>query len=115
VGDVAEAGINDGLDIPADDVWYTSLTFAKPLDVVNGKPVWSPSEVRYALGGRDGTDLIRATAESKKVVARDIGGFRVRRFSENPAIMEFELVIRQEGAQDHLSAGRVRIKITLRN
>ena len=112
VGDVTEAGVDTIAGVPADGVWYPSVTFEKPAGVASGELVWSGTAITYALGGEQ---LLRTTAGDQRVVANRITSFKVRREAAAPAVLEFLVSSQQTSVNAPTVDGQLHFKVRLRN
>jgi len=92
--DLFETGSAAIVDVPADDVWYTSITFHIPNTALNGSILWESNTFQYILGGTGLTELhrINSMGPATDIVAHDIQSVQFRRQSATPNIMEVALV-----------------------
>lgn len=103
------------MNVPADDNWYTSVTFRKATGVSGSSIVWSTGTFQYVLGGTGNTTLQRISDAGTQVIAQNIVSFSVRRQASVPAIIE----IKMEGQANTMGGGVLRaptfFKVRLRN
>jgi len=102
---------------PADNVWYTSISFRKATGVLNGNPVWSPDVITYALGGLGNRQVVRTEGAVQKVVANNAVSFRVRRSPAMPSLLEFLIGVQDEAdtPNEECLSEESSMKIRLRN
>lgn len=94
--DFMQCGATTISGCPADNVWYTTITFRKATGVLNGNPVWSPDEITYAAGGLNNRQIIRTEGDVQKVVANKATSFRVRRSPAAPSLLELMVGVQDE-------------------
>ncbi len=94
--DFMQCGATTIAGCPADNAWYTTISFRKATGVLNGNPVWSNDVITYALGGPSNRQLVRTESGVQKVVATNTTSFRVRRSPAMPSLLEFALGVRDD-------------------
>jgi Tfp pilus assembly protein PilV len=91
INDLRQAGDDSIADVPADDTWYTSITFQVPQTVTGGIITWDSNAIQYTLGGTNGDQLQKITGGSTQIVSQDIQSLQFRRLSTAPNILEVAL------------------------
>lgn len=90
--DLRQAGSSSITDVPADGVWYTTITFKTCTGVSGGNISWSSNTVQYVLGtGANANRILRNSGGQSKVIAQDIQTLQIRRQSSTPNIVELSL------------------------
>jgi len=105
------------MNVPADDVWYTSVTFKKVTGVSGNAPTWSAGSYQYRRGGTGGTQLERVDdGGAVRVIAQNITSLQLRRLSTAPNIIEMRVATAQNalGGGSTMSANAA-FQVTLRN
>ncbi len=116
-GDLMQCGTATITGCPADNNWYSTISFRKATGVTNGQTVWSDDVITYALGGIDNQQVIRTEAGAQKVVANKVVTFRLRRHPASPTILEMLLGAREAAATPNQQCQSMEsvTKIRLRN
>ena len=107
------------LSVPIQDAWSSSVTFQVPQDMNGdisvldalGNTEWS-NPVTYSLGG-NGTQIQRAQATTRRVVANGVTALQFRRQTSNPTILEMTVTV-QRGNKFHRQA-TLATRVRLRN
>ncbi len=90
--DLAQSSPSVIVDVPADDHWYSSITFTKADDVSADNVVWGTA-INYALGGTDAHQLIRTQDSQEQVIANLVQSIQFRRLIAHPNIVEAQVQI----------------------
>ncbi len=103
-------------NVPADDTWYTSVTFKKVTGVSGGAPTWSAGSYQYRRGGTGGNQLERVDPSGTvQVIAQNVTSLRLRRLSTAPNIIEVRMTASFDTAADVPMTANVSFQVKLRN
>lgn len=112
------------LNIPADGLWYNSLTFRVPQDVDGNGTVWDAAgalewsnPITYSLAGPDGNQLQRVQQGAvNRVLAYGVTALQFRRQAATPLVVEIGLTV-QRGAttSGFLNQADLNTRVRLRN
>ncbi len=109
--DLRQAGSSSITDVPADGVWYTTITFKICTGVSGGSISWS-SNIQYVLGtGANANRLLRGG----KVVAQDIETLQIRRKTSSPNIVEVSLLAQKNTSGSRLLSMNSNFSVKLRD
>lgn len=89
--ELREAGYSTITNVPADGLWYNTINFRKPEDVIGSKLIWGSDEIQYLLGGLNNKQLLRKVGSDNKVLANNITSFLLRRTPLTPDMVEVAL------------------------
>ncbi|MCA9403277.1 MAG: hypothetical protein KC897_05800 [Candidatus Omnitrophica bacterium] len=92
ISDLRMAGSASVIDVPANDTWYTSITFRKPVGIVAGSINWDSNTIQFLRGGTGGVQLQRVYNGTTRVVSQYISTLQFRRLSADPDRLEVQLV-----------------------
>ena len=90
--DLRQAGNVSIADVPADDTWYTTITFQIPSTVTGGIITWDANIIQYILGGTGGTQLRKITGGTTQIVSQNIQSLQFRRLSTASNTLEVALM-----------------------
>lgn len=107
-------------DVPADDNYYTSITFKVPQDLDGdgdvidsfGNIEWSEN-INYSLS-EDG-QIIRSTQSGSSVLANDISSLQFRRPSGNPNIIQIYITAQKTTVLGRELQTSIESRIKIRN
>jgi len=91
INDLRQAGNASITNVPADDNWYTTITFQVPSTVTSGSIVWDSNTIQYVLGGTGG-DLLQRIQGTTRTVSQGISVLGFRRLSTASNILEVNIV-----------------------
>ena len=101
--DLRQAGASSITNVPADGIWYNTITFKICTGVSSGNISWSSNTIQYVIGsGANVNQILRKSGSQSKVIAQDIQTLQIRRQSSAPNIVEVSLL-----AQKNTSGGRL--------
>lgn len=109
-------------DVPADDNYYTSITFRIPEDTDgdgdvldnSGAIEWSDT-IQYSLGGLDNKQLLRTTGGAYSVLANNVTSLQFRRQSTVPNLLEISLQTQKSTPEGRTIQMSLSSKVRLRN
>jgi len=113
--DLRQSGDSSITNVPADDNWYTTITFRTPAGVTAGSLSWNLSTVQFALGGADSNQLQRIDGAGTKVIAQDIQSLQFRRQAATPNILEVAMTAQQNTIKGTPVDHQLNFEIQLRN
>jgi prepilin-type N-terminal cleavage/methylation domain-containing protein len=113
--ELRQGGASTITNVPADGVWYNTIAFRKPQDVISGNVVWEDNQTQYLRGGLEGRQLLRMLGSEQMVLANDIILFQVRRQQVSPAIVEIALEAQRTTARGNLIDANLNFQLKLRN
>ncbi|MCA9406232.1 MAG: prepilin-type N-terminal cleavage/methylation domain-containing protein [Candidatus Omnitrophica bacterium] len=102
------------VNIPSDDSWNTAIEFQTSVGVVGGVTQWSASLIRFEVGGT-GTQLIRTSGGTTKVLAQDIASVRFRRQSATPDVVDIELTASRNNSRLGVMTETLNFNVQMRN
>ncbi len=92
--DLRQASMRSVIDVPADDSWYTSVTFRVSEGASEGRQSWPTETIQYFLSGSTPNQLHRKVTSDPvddKIVAENISTLKFRRETATPNIMEVSM------------------------
>lgn len=108
--------------VPADDNFYSAITFQIPEDADGDNDVIDDSgniewgnQISYSLGGLGGQQLLRTEAGQVTVLANNIVSVQVRRQSSTPNIVEMRLQSQKTTIRGHLIEAFLNSQVMMRN
>ncbi|PIP67528.1 MAG: hypothetical protein CO035_04655 [Candidatus Omnitrophica bacterium CG_4_9_14_0_2_um_filter_42_8] len=90
VRELRQAGASTISDVPADGADYTAITFQIPVSISATGPVWS-ANIRYSLGGLNGTQLLRTQSGNQRVVGNNSSSLIFNRSAVNPNVVNISI------------------------
>ncbi|MEK6732521.1 MAG: prepilin-type N-terminal cleavage/methylation domain-containing protein [Candidatus Omnitrophota bacterium] len=88
--ELRQADVSTIIGVPANGVNYNSITFQIPTTVGAAGITWS-SNIQYALGGLNGTQLIRTQSGSQKVLANNIAAVSFNRLAASQTVLNISI------------------------
>ena len=113
--DLRQAGTSSITNVPADGVWYATITFKISAGVNNGNILWAGSSTQYLLGGTGSTQLQRKIGSQTQVIAQNIASLQIRREAGTPKIVEVALRAEKRTPEGHLIQVSSNFNSRLRN
>lgn len=113
--DLREAGTSSIVDVPADGNWYPTITFKTPSGVSGGTIIWNTDAIQFLIGGTGGTQLLRTSGISSKVIAQSVSSVQFRRQPSSSDVLEIVLQGEKDTAQGSTINYQLDYKIQLRN
>jgi hypothetical protein len=89
-GDLRQSGPSVIGNVPADNAWHSSITFAMAQDASVIGTIWGPL-VTYVLGGPNGDQLIRTQNSQPQTIAANITSIQFKRQSACPDIINIQI------------------------
>ena len=83
IKELRQAGVSTITGVPADGANYSSIAFQIPAAIDAAGITWS-SNIQYALGGLNGTQLIKTQSGNQRVLANNISALAFNRSAANP-------------------------------
>ena len=114
VDDIRQAGTSSISNVPADGIWYTTITFKRSAGVSSGSIVWSSEDYVYS---RDTTlrQIKRTKGAEVKTIAQYIESLQIRRQASTPEIVEVSLQAKNNPPLGPVLTVNSSFKIKLRN
>ena len=113
--DLLQGGYSTITNVPADGVWYTTITFNTSAGVSGGNITWSTNTVRFLLGGSGSTELQKVSGSTTKVIAEDIHTLQFRRQSTTPSVVEVSLTAQKNTLKGATLSATTTFKVKMRN
>ena len=89
--DLRQAGNASIANVPADNTWYSTITFQIPSTVSGGIIVWDSNAIQYVLGGAGGDQLQRIQGGTTQIISKNIQSVQFRRLSTDVNTLEIDL------------------------
>ncbi len=90
--DLRQAGPSSIVDVPADGVEYSQITFKRPSGVSGGSIVWEANAIEYDQDVTDSTLLERVVGASEQIIATNIKSISFKREISTPYLVEVAIV-----------------------
>ncbi|MFH1782841.1 MAG: prepilin-type N-terminal cleavage/methylation domain-containing protein [Candidatus Omnitrophota bacterium] len=100
--------------LPADDIFYNTITFRLPVTDVNGYTNWT-SDVTYSLGGLNGTQLLRMTVNGTEILANNINSIQFRRTTSTPNVIDIRIQAVKNTLIGHTIQAPLNCQVNMRN
>ena len=114
--DLRQAGSASITNVPADGVWYNTITFKKCNGVAGGNISWAGNTVQYVLGtGAGANRLLHKSGGQDKVIAQDIQTLQIRRSLSTPNLVEVSLLAQKNTSGGKLLSFNSNFSVRLRN
>ena len=113
--DLVQGGSSTIEGVPADDNWYTTITFKVPSGVSGGAIVWPSDKTQFLLSGPDSNELRRKVGTTSKTSAHFIETLQFRRLAGAPNIVEVNLEGEKATMRGRLINLNTTFKVKLRN
>jgi len=113
--DLIQAGPSSILDVPADGAGYSTITFQIPSTVSGGSIVWDSDRIIFALGGADGTQLLRRKGADVKVIAQNVQTLQFTRQIASSNILEIALTGQKADIKGTPLSYQLSFQVKLRN
>ncbi len=116
INDLRQAGNASIADVPADDTWYSTITFQVPSTVTGGIITWDANSIQYTLGGTDGKQLHKIRGGTTQILSQNMQSMQFRRLSTQADILEVALRAQDTvGLTDEVLNMDLDFQIELRN
>lgn len=94
IRELRQAGVSKILDVPADGVNYSAVTFQIPVSLSAAGITWS-GNINYSLGGLNGRQLLRTGEGNQRVLGNNISAISFNRSPANPNIVNISITARK--------------------
>lgn len=119
--DLTQASTISITDVPANNTWYSSITFRIPESVdTSGNIQWPDETIQYLLSGTDSNELTRQVEEDlvvteERLIAQNIESLQIRRLTSTPEIVEITLQAQKDAQTGDTITVDSSFKLKLRN
>jgi len=113
--DFRQTGSASIADVPADDTWYTTITFQKVDGISSGQISWSSDTTQFILGGTDNNQLQKIEGGTTSILAQNISEVQFRRQSSSPKVVEVALTAQKNTNKGDTMTATLDFKVKLRN
>ncbi|MCA9400888.1 MAG: prepilin-type N-terminal cleavage/methylation domain-containing protein [Candidatus Omnitrophica bacterium] len=119
--DLQQASASSIIDVPADDGWYSVITFRVP-EAINsdGRINWPGETISYYVDGDGNGRLIReiedsGTVQSQRIIAENVSTFEVRRQSTDFNVVDINLQTAKDPTVGSPQSTSTVLRVYLRN
>ena len=113
--DLQQAGPTSITNVPADDTWYTTITFKTPNGVSGGSINWEADTMQFVLGGTGSTQLQKVQAGTTTVLAQNIKTLNFRRSTTNSNILEISMLAEKNTVKGDTINYQLDFEVQIRN
>ena len=113
--DLRQTGSSAIADVPADGVWYATITFQMATGISGGKIAWNSNATQFVLGGTDSNQLQRIENLITRVLALNIESLQFRRLATAPNVLEVALQSQKDTVKGDTITSTLDFKVQLRN
>ena len=115
INDLRQAGDASITNVPANNTWYSTITFKIPSGVSSGSITWNNNSIVLAKGGTGNSQLIRTYAGNPKILAQNLQSIQFRRQSTSPDILEVSIQEQGVTAKNRTLTYTLNFSLQLRN
>jgi len=101
--------------VPADGVWYSTITFKTANGVSGGNIVWSTDTIRYGLGGTGSKQLQRIKGTETRIIANNMKTLQIRRLADSSDIVEVTMSAEKRATSGQTITMATDFKVKVRN
>jgi len=114
IHELRQAGDSSIVNVPADNTWYTTVTFRTPAGVSSGSINWNADTIQFVRGGAN-NEYLQRVSSSTKTICQDMQSLQFRRQSTSPDILEVAMQAQKNTVKGAVVNYDLNFSIQLRN